>query len=446
MPKSSNSDSFWIRHLLRRAGFGASPEDLQHYLKLGYEGTVEELLHPESVNDDALNHKLKLQAFDYTNIDDLQRWWTYRMLSTKRPLVEKMTLFWHGHFATSDRKVKNPYAMYVQNMLFRKLCMGNFHEMLLAVSKDPAMIVWLDNQQNRKGKPNENYAREIMELFTMGIGNYTEKDIKEAARAFTGWQAPATGFFFSKGQHDYGEKTFLGETGKFNGDDIVRILVAQKATSNFLARKLCKFFVADDPDEALVQRIGQVYMDSNYNIKSMLRAIFTDDVFLSNKSYHAKIKSPAEFVIGTLKLLQINELDAGIPQAMEKMGQSLFKPPNVKGWDGGPAWIATDKMMQRFNFAAKMSTGRFNEVLKQSTPLQIVEKQGLNNSREIVEYFLALMLDSDVPASTQKRLITYVASDINGNPVDRIPDEKTLDAKLRGLTHLIMTLPTYQLS
>lgn len=446
MPKSSNSDSFWIRHLLRRAGFGASPDELQHYQQLGYEGTVEELLHPEQVSDDELAHKLKLQAFDYTNIDDLQRWWTYRMLSSRRPLAEKMTLFWHGHFATSDRKVKNPYAMYVQNMLFRKLSMGNFHEILLAVSKDPAMIIWLDNQQNRKGKPNENYAREIMELFTMGIGNYTENDIKEAARAFTGWQAPATGFLFSKGQHDYGEKTFLGETGKFNGDDIVRILVKQKATSRFLARKLCKFFVADDPDEALVQRIGQVYIDSNYNIKSMLRAIFTDDVFLSNKAYHAKIKSPAEYVIGTLKLLQIDELDAGIPQAMEKMGQSLFKPPNVKGWDGGPAWIATDKMMQRFNFAAKMSTERFNEVLKQSTPLQIVERQGLSNSKQIVEYFLALMLDSDLPASAQKRLVAYVASDIDGNPVDRIPDEKTLDAKLRGLTHLIMTLPTYQLS
>ncbi len=446
MPKSSNSDSFWIRHLLRRAGFGASPDELQHYIKLGYEGSVEELLHPQSVNDDELNRKLKMQAFDFTNIDDLQRWWTYRMLSSKRPLEEKMTLFWHGHFATSDRKVKNPYAMYVQNMLFRKLCLGNFHEMLLAVSKDPAMIVWLDNQQNRKGKPNENYAREIMELFTLGIGNYTEKDIKEAARAFTGWQAPATGFFFNKGQHDYGEKTFFGETGKFNGDDIVRILVEQKATSQFLARKLCKFFVADEPDEALVQRIGQVYMDSNYSVKSMLRAIFTDEVFLSNKAYHAKIKSPAEYVIGTLKLLQINELDAGIPKAMEKMGQSLFMPPNVKGWDGGAAWIATDKMMQRFNFASKMSTERFSEVLRQSTPLQIVEKQGLNNSKQIVEYFLALMLDSDVPASTQKRLVAYVASDINGNPVDRIPDEKTLDAKLRGLTHLIMTLPTYQLS
>lgn len=446
MPKSSNSDSFWIRHLLRRAGFGASPDELQHYMKLGYEGAVEELLHPQSVNDDELNRKLKMQAFDFTNIDDLQRWWTYRMLSSKRPLEEKMTLFWHGHFATSDRKVKNPYAMYIQNMLFRKLCLGNFHELLLAVSKDPAMIVWLDNQQNRKGKPNENYAREIMELFTLGIGNYTENDIKEAARAFTGWQAPATGFFFNKGQHDYGEKTFFGQTGKFNGDDIVRILVEQKATGQFLARKLCKFFVADDPDEAMVQRIGQVYLDSNYSIKSMLRAIFTDEVFLSNKAYHAKIKSPAEFVIGTLKLLQINELDAGIPQAMEKMGQSLFKPPNVKGWDGGAAWIATDKMMQRFNFASKMSTERFNEVLRQSTPLQIVEKQGLQNSKQIVEYFLALMLDSDVPASTQKRLVAYMASDINGNPVERIPDEKTLDAKLRGLTHLIMTLPTYQLS
>ena len=446
MPTSSSSDSFWIRHLLRRAGFGASPEELTHYLSLGYEGTLDELLSPDKVDDHALTAKLKLQGFDYTNLDDLQRWWLYRMNASKRPLLEKMTLFWHGHFATSDSKVKNPYGMYVQNMLFRKLALGNFHEMLYAVSKDPAMIVWLDNQQNRKGKPNENYAREIMELFTMGIGNYSENDVKEAARAFTGWQAPASAFLFNRNQHDFGTKTFLGETGTFNGEDIVRILVKQEATGRFLARKLCKFFVADEPDEAMVQRIAAVYQSSNFNIKKMLRAIFTDDVFLSNKSYHAKIKSPAEFVVGTLKLLQIEQLDAGIPMAMERMGQSLFKPPNVKGWDGGAAWIATDKMMNRFNFAAKMSTERFNEVLDHTSPLALVEKQGLKNSKEIVNYFLSLMVDDDVPQSTHKRLIAYVASDITGKPVETIPDQKTLDAKLRGLTHLIMTLPSYQLS
>lgn len=445
MSVSTKSDSFWIRHLLRRAGFSASPEELAHYQKLGYEDTLEELLHPERVDDSELEKKLKLQAIDYTSTEDLQRWWLYRMTFSKRPLAEKMTLFWHGHFATSDRKVKNPYAMYVQNVLFRKLALGNFHELLYAISKDPAMIVWLDNQQNRKGKPNENYAREIMELFTMGIGNYSEKDIKEAARAFTGWQAPASGFFFNKGQHDFGEKVFLGQSGNFNGEDIVKILVKQEATGKFLARKLCRFFVAEEPDEALVQRVAAEYHASNYNIRKMLRVIFTDDVFLSSKSYHAKIKSPAEFVVGTLKLLQINQLDAGIPNAMGRMGQSLFQPPNVKGWDGGAAWIATDKMMNRFNFAAKMSTERFNEVLKYTSPLELVRSEELKNSREIVNYFLSLMVDSDVPQTTQKRLIAYVASDINGVPVERIPDERTLDAKLRGLTHLIMTLPTYQL-
>ena len=249
----SRSDALLVEHLLRRGGFGTSPDEMQRYKEMGYEHTLKELMHPDKVDDEALEDTIKSQDFDFTRIDDLKRWWIYRMAYTKRPLVEKMTLFWHGHFATSNRKVNNAYSMYMQNVLLRRQGMGNFGDLLLAASKDPAMIVWLDNQQNKKGKPNENYAREILELFSLGIGNYSEQDIKEAARAFTGWQTKPSGFYFNAKDHDTGSKTFLGETGNFNGEDIVAIVVKQPSVATFLSTKLCKFFVADEPSGQLIQ-------------------------------------------------------------------------------------------------------------------------------------------------------------------------------------------------
>lgn len=443
---TSKSDVFWINHLLRRAGFGVTPEELKRYVALGYEGTLDELLHPESVDNTHLDESIKQQDFDYTAINDLKRWWIYRMAFTRCPLEEKMTLFWHGHFATSDRKVNNAYAMYGQNMLFRKHALGNFHEILYNASKDPAMILWLDNQQNRKGKPNENYAREIMELFTLGIGNYSEQDIKEAARAFTGWQTLPGGFFFNQKQHDYGAKTILGVSGDLNGDDVVEILVKQKATSKFLATKLIKYFAFDDPDPAMVNRIADVYLTSKYNMRKVVRAIHTDPEFLSERAFHAKIKSPAELVVGSLKTLQIRKLDGDLPMTMARMGQDLLMPPNVKGWDGGTAWIATDTMMERFNFANRVTSTKFAEMSKFSSAYEIVDKQGLNSAGKLVDYFLDLLVDADAPASTRAKLVAYVSSDLSGNAVSSVPDEKTLEAKLRGLVHLIMTLPTYQLA
>src|SRR4030095_6600645 len=207
---------------------------------------------PKRIYNTEIDEYAKQQEFDFTRLVDMKRWWIYRMTFTHRPLEEKMTLFWHGHFATSARKVRNTSLMYLQNLLFREYALGDFHRLLLAVSKDPAMILWLDNQQNRRGRPNENYAREIMELFTMGLGNYSERDVKDAARAFTGWHVRNGSFAFSRFQHDFWKKTVLGTRGDLNGDEVVAILVRQPATARFLARKLVKFFVSDPPDESMV--------------------------------------------------------------------------------------------------------------------------------------------------------------------------------------------------
>ena len=309
-------DEFLIDHLLRRAGFGTTLQEQRYYRDLGFERTLNELLNPDSVKDEALDKLLDEQNFDFTDLGDLKRWWIYRMMFSRKPLQEKLSLFWHGHFATSNAgKVNNPYLMYQQNLLFRNLGMGRFEDLLLAVSKDPAMIIWLDNKDNRKAKPNENYAREVMELFTMGIGNYSEQDVKEAARAFTGWAAPS-GFYYNKKQHDFGAKTFLGQTGNLGGEDIVRILGDRPETARYLARKLITFFCTDNPEDSFVQRISDSYIKNKQNIKSVLYDIFTSNEFRSSKSYHAKIKSPAEFVIGTMKLLHVEKLDGDLPSVM----------------------------------------------------------------------------------------------------------------------------------
>jgi len=435
-----------IPHLLRRAGFGSTPSELEYFQEKGYDKTLDELLHPDSVNNDALDKLIAAQNFDFTRIEDLKRWWLFRMCFTKRPLEEKLALFFHGHFATSNRKVNNAYAMYLQNLTFRKYGMGHFNDLLLCISKDPAMIVWLDNQQNRKGNPNENYAREIMELFSLGIGNYTEGDIKEAAKAFTGWQTKNSTFYFNASQHDHSDKTFLGNRGDLNGDDIVQIVAKQPAASKFIGRKLIAFFVTDNPDQDMVDHLAKVYLKEKGHIRAVLKALFKHPDFMSEKSFHAKIKSPAELVVGSIKTLQVQNLDGDLTASMSRMGQGLFEPPTVKGWDGGRAWISTNTMMERFNFATRITQQKFDAIEGYIKPGQLVAKQGLTDARGMVDYFVNLLLDGDMPASARDELVKYVSSDFGGKPIAAMPDDKLLDAKLRGLVHLIMTMPTYQLA
>ncbi|HEY9773815.1 MAG TPA: DUF1800 domain-containing protein [Planktothrix sp.] len=442
----SDSEDFLVEHLLRRAAFGATPEELKRYKSMGYNRTLKELLHPEKVKDKQLDQMLADQNFDFTSIEDLKHWWLYRMIYTKRPLQEKMTLFWHGHFATSNKKVGNSYAMYMQNVLFRQNGMGNFRDLLLETSKDPAMIVWLDNNSNNKGKPNENYAREIMELFALGIGNYSEQDIKEGARAFTGWQTKPNGFYFNPGQHDYGSKKFLGRTGNLNGDDVVEILSEQPACPKFISMKLCKFFASDNPSKTLVSDVAATYTGDGDNIRNMLTTLFQHDEFKSKACYHAKIKSPVELVVGTIKSLQVQKLDNDLPNSMGRMGQTLLEPPNVKGWDGGPAWISTNTMMERFNFATKITQAKFDALETFVKPAELVEQQQLQDPDQMVDYFLNILTDGDVPEQARLELRAYMTVSPKGDQVVLLSNDKVLDQKLRGLVHLIMTLPTYQLA
>ncbi len=280
-------------------------------------------------------------------------WWADRMLNTEHPLEEKMTLFWHSHFATSEDKVRDARKMLLQNQTFRRLATGNFRDLMIAVAKDPAMLYYLDAGVNVKGAPNENFAREIMEMFTMGVGHYTETDIREGARAFTGWNADDLTFVIHPEQHDAGAKTFLGRTGNFDGVDVIAIILAQPATAEFIAAKLYRFFVREELDPALQGQLAAVFRNAHYELKPLLRTIFLSRDFYSRASVGTHIKSPVELVVSTYKKLGATAIP-GIPdlnETTEAMGQALFWPPTVAGWAGGPSWITPGLLLERGNFA-----------------------------------------------------------------------------------------------
>jgi uncharacterized protein (DUF1800 family) len=388
---ASKQNTSLIAHLLRRASFGAYGEDLERYVCQGYEATVDELLN--SLGNDNIPYDLirryHVEQSTLRNQTSARALWIYRMATTRYPLKEKMTLFWHRVFATSAAKLINARPMVNQIDMFREHGMGRFNNLLIHLSKNPAMLMWLDNQDNHKNAINENYAREILELFSMGVGNYTETDIKECARAFTGWTVvnPAYmsikmrnntarpygymswQFNIDEKDHDDGVKTFLGETGNFNGEDIVEIICKQDATPRFIARHLYHFFVADEvpvpqwpytkprnPDA--IEELARSYRDSSYDISAMLRVLFNSDFFKSDEVRFTRIKSPAELVIGMLRMaggLKVASYETyESADVCSFMGQELLSPPSVEGWQGGDEWINTGTYAERVNFASKM--------------------------------------------------------------------------------------------
>lgn len=354
-----------IKHLYWRAGFGMSPQEWEKAENLTLDQAIKELFNQvKSINTlDA-----KFTEFPEKQLKDLSREekqalrknerklvfrqnadWIQRMSSpSESALLEKMCLFWHGHFAciTKGSRIAN-----AQLNTIRKHALGNFGDLVHEMAKDVSMIRFLNNQQNRKQKPNENFARELMELFTIGRGNYTENDIKEAARAFTGWSSNLKGeYVFRKNQHDFGSKKFMGKKGKFNGDEIIEIILAQPETATFITRKIYRFFVNEQLDEVKVQELAQSFYDSNYDIKNLMSSIFTSDWFYAAENVGVKIKSPVELIVGIMRTLHVSFDDAFTLFFIEKaLGQVLFSPPNVAGWPGGKTWIDNSTLMLRLN-------------------------------------------------------------------------------------------------
>jgi uncharacterized protein (DUF1800 family) len=368
------------RHLLNRTGFGATDAEIWKYAPLERAAAVDRILagaqreaslKPPAFVDEPFQPYYKFRQMSAEDRMAAQRhlveqgfelraWWLREMIATPSPLTERMTLFWHNHFATSQQKVRSSQLMYRQNALLRSQALGNFGTMLHAVAKDPAMLVWLDNAGNRKQAPNENFAREVMELFTLGEGHYGEADIKEAARAFTGWSIDRdTGTFtFRRMWHDYGEKTVLGKTGRLDGDDVLDALLARPDTARFITTKLWREFISPDPDRKQVERFAETFRDARYEIKPLMRAILMSDAFWSDANRAALVKSPVELVVGSLRTFDIHPIDLRPAVfACAALGQNPFSPPNVKGWPGGDAWITSSTLLGRKQWIDRIFRG-----------------------------------------------------------------------------------------
>jgi len=363
-----------LQHLHWRAGFGLSPKEWKINYRQSTQKAIDRLFKKAhqasqikivkngngiqtSMNDDSMNmenpaaakkekrkqNRLRLSAH---NTD-----WVLRMANpNESALLEKMCLFWHGHFACRSKK---PDWARKQLNTIRTHALGNFRDLVLGIAKDGSMIRYLNNQQNKKKKPNENFAREVMELFTIGIGNYTEQDVKEAARAFTGWATNGMGDYkFKKRHHDFGSKTFMGKTGEWNGDDILDIILEKRETADFIARKAYRFFVNEKIDERNIQYLSKIFYDSNYDIEKLMRGIFESDWFYEKKNVGVKIKSPVELMAGMIRTFEVEIKNPASLIFVEKvLGQILFHPPNVAGWPGGKSWIDNSTLMFRLNFA-----------------------------------------------------------------------------------------------
>jgi uncharacterized protein (DUF1800 family) len=353
-----------------------------------------------------------------------------------------MALYWHGFLVSSITEVNSALLMSRQHALFRANALAaSYKDLVKSIARDGAMIIYLDNNTNRKGKPNENWSRELMELFTLGVGNYTESDVKEAARAFTGWTLNhQTGEFqFNSRQHDNGPKTLLGVSGNLNGDDVIEILFRQPAHGKFFARRLIRHFVYDTPSEAMVSHYAQLYINSGFDVKETMHRLLLSTEFRSPEARFALIKSPVEFTIGAMRTLSANLTDLrawrGISLAMAAMGQQVYAPPNVGGWPGGRSWFNSTTFYNRANLAALLVSVQSDITID---PTEIANQRSLNTPQTAVDFFLDLLAQSDVHPSYKSDLLNFTGPSFR-NPRDR-------DAKLRGLVRLIMASPAYQMN
>ncbi|MED5208588.1 MAG: DUF1800 domain-containing protein [Chloroflexota bacterium] len=424
-----------MAHLMRRAGFGEPHADLIVHASKGYESVVEELLHPKDQPpiDEELMYRILPGYEGALGPPISQADWMFRMVNTQRPLEEKIALFWHQMFATSNSKVDNPPEIGRQIAMFREYGLGSYRDLLIELAKSPAMIFWLDNHGNHDGAINENWGRELLELFSLGVGNYTEDDIKEASRAFTGWTiAPKIprnplgrfywNFEYKPEDHDNEEKTFLGNTGNLNGEDIMQIIVNQPASARFLARHLYRFFVADEPDVSswnstppndpeAIEVLVDAYTESQGDIRSILRVLFNSDFF--KNSLYAKVKSPAELIVGTVRIAGNYE---GFRPGFNNLalecawqGQELLNPPSVEGWHTGAAWIDAGALMRRVNFAAGVMGDASHPGVR--TIINTVRMQDTQSPQMLVSQCLDAMGPLQVSDITLKELLTHALKD-----------------------------------
>ena len=465
MRRNMAEDIALMAHLMRRAGFGATREELEERAEKGYDATVEELLAPDSVVGADRYEFLRYHPSFWKPITSPGMGaaaWVHNLMNTERVLEEKMVLFWHQVFATGGSKLDHWHEMVNQVDMFRQYGMGNYRELLLHLAKSPAMIYWLDNCDNHVYAVNENWGRELLELFSMGVGNYTEDDVRECSRAFTGWTIAASlprnahgrydwEFEYQDEDHDEGEKTFLGHTGNFNGEDIIDIVCAQPATANFIARHLYNFFVADEPqvpawldtpprDPEAIETLAKAFVDSGYEMTEVLRVLFKSDFF--KEARFAKIKSPAEVMVGTLRMVGGYKFPApGIGNLSKEagyMGQELLNPPSVEGWHTGAEWINSGTLMKRINFVAD----RIGDTSKPGVRAIVnrLKARGDLEPEEFVDACLDLMGPMIVDGDNRRQLVTHARE----TGTLTWMDEAQASARVGEMLQLVVSLREYQ--
>ena len=442
-------ESARVSHLLRRSGFGVSREEFDYYQSMGLEATLSELINYDSV-DDELAISQAASLVEPENPGTAVSWWVSRIINSRRPLQEKLTLFWHGLLTSQISVVKDPEAMITQNELLRANAMGDFPTVLKAITADPAMMVYLDISGSTKQAPNENYARELMELFSMGEGTFTETDVREAARAFTGWRVPRQRSdqgrpqllepVFQARRFDDGLKTFLGHTGNYGPDEIIDIIVEQPASAEYVVSRLFAFFVFPEPDASDLAPFVDVYLDNGYSIAATVESMLRSEVFYSPRAYRAIVKSPVEYAVGALKALNLQDRatsflagrsrrDGG---ALLDMGQVLMEPPNVAGWPGGAAWLNSATLFARLNLVDRITSGDQSDTAA-GEPDQAAN---LGTVEQALDHYLPFLLDDKVTAAERQILLDFA-----GGPQAALTPEA-----LRDLVYIILASPQFQLA
>jgi len=437
-----------VAHLHRRAGFAAPWAVLKRDLTAGPRKSVDRLLEGDSKTTtgspaaefESTIASMADQLAPSADLARIQGIWLYRMIFTPHPLRERMTLFWHNHFATSNVKVQSPLLMQRQNDLLRAHSLGDFRALLTAMGKDPAMLIWLDSTINKKAKPNENYAREVMELFTLGRGRYSEKDIQEAARAFTGWFVVNDRFEEVPRHHDDGAKTVLGRTGNWTGVDIPRILLEQPACAEFICQKLFAHFVraTDAPSERLVASLAQSFRESGYQIAKPVEMILRSNLFFEPRIRRKLVKSPVEFAVGTIRALEVlnpTVQSSALADACGRMGQTLYAPPSVAGWDGGAGWINSTAMLARANLALGLLSDENDAFGRRCNPSALASQCGFGSRPELARFFVDLLAQDGLGPGPRQQIEKAAAA-----------KGATDEAAAREVVRLIVTSPEYQLA
>ncbi len=438
-----------VGHLYRRASFGADWETLQTALKAGPDQAIDQLLAGGDGLDrfEADSQRLAEPIIRANNNDQAQAWWLYRMLYTPHPLREKLTLFWHNHFATSNAKVQNIRMMLGQYDLLARHALGHFGPMLQEMSQDPAMLVWLDTAGSKKGMPNENYARELMELFSLGIGNYTEADIREAARAFTGWEIRNGEAFLNEKQFDAGTKKVLGKQGNFKAPDIVDICLTQPACPRFLVGKLYRYLISEavPATPELIDPLAEQFRASDFNIAKLVETMLRSNLFFSPKVYRSRVKAPVDFALGIVRGLEGRIGTTALATALQSLGQTVFNPPSVKGWDGGRTWLNGQTLLFRQNLARDLTSTENPQFGTRCDPAALIRQHGIEADDAVVNFLLDLFLQGDVAPDTRHRLVSYMKQSKEQTFPVYWSSEDIANHRLRAVSHLVLSLPEFQL-